>query len=234
MVRRLLLKLSGEALKGETDGIHDEQELQRVCGELVTAARQVEVAVVVGGGNIVRGAPLAEGATDPTRGHYMGMLATMINGLALRAGIEAAGGRCTVVAPIGYPNVARQYQREEVVADLAAGVIVVFAGGTGHPFFTTDTTAALRAAEIGADAVLKGSNVDGVYSADPRKDPSATRYERLSFDEAIAKRLAVMDLTAFTMCRDHGIDIRVFDMREAGSIEAACGDDPPGTLVAAD
>lgn len=233
MKRRLLLKISGEALKADADGIHDLVSLKRVCSELLAGSQEAEVAVVVGGGNIVRGAPLADQAVDATRGHYMGMLATLINSLALKEGICAAGGSCEVFAPHLVPGVARQYNRQEVIECLEQGVIVVFGGGTGHPFFTTDTTAALRACEIGAEAVLKGSNVDGIYSADPRKDASATRFDQLSFDEAIAGQYGVMDQAAFSLCRDQNIAIRVFDMQQPGMITAACGSHPPGTLVSA-
>lgn len=231
MARRLLLKLSGEALKGAADGILDGPALAGLCRELCAAAVDCELGIVVGGGNIVRGAPLQAVASDPTRGHYMGMLATLINSLALKEGITAAGGQCEVVAPHHVPNVAHQYQRDQVLRWLARGVIVVFGGGTGHPFLTTDTTAALRAAEIQAEAVLKGSHVDGIYSADPRHDPQATRFERLTFDEAIAGRYAVMDQAAFAICREQAIAIRVFDMRDVGAIAAALGPTPPGTLV---
>ncbi len=229
--RPRLLKLSGEAL-GADDGIIDDAELMRVCRELVAgASAAAPVAVVVGGGNIIRGANVKAVATDPTRGDYMGMLATLINALALKGGIERAGGRCEVVGPHAIPNVCRAYDRAQVLAWLAAGVIVVFGGGTGHPFFTTDTTAALRAAEIGAAEVLKASKVDGIYTADPKKDPTATRFEYLTFDQAIAGRYGVMDTAAFALCRDHAIGIRVFDMTVAGTISAALGDHPPGTLV---
>ena len=186
--------------------------------------------MVVGGGNILRGAPLRGGA-DPTRGDYMGMLATLINALALRDGIERQGGRAQVYGPHAIPNVCRAYERAAVLADLAAGSVVVFGGGTGHPFFTTDTAAALRGAEIGASVVLKASKVDGIYTADPAKDPAATRIPFLTFDQAVDGRFAVMDLAAFALCREQRIAIRVFAMTEAGSIAAALGPNPPGTLV---
>jgi uridylate kinase len=232
-MRPRLLKLSGEALGGGT-GVFDQKEVDRVCAELVSGARGgAPVAVVVGGGNIVRGIDLKGRSTDPTRGDYMGMLATLINSLALRDGIERAGGACEVMAPYAVPNVARAYDRAAAVAALAAGTIVVFGGGTGHPFFTTDTTAALRAAEIGAGELLKGSKVDGIYSADPKKDPSAKRFDSLTFDQALAGRYGVMDLAAFELCRDRGVSIRVFDMTRPGAIAAALGPTPPGTLVGA-
>jgi uridylate kinase len=229
--RPRLLKLSGEALGGGT-GVFDQREIDRVCGELVAGARAgAPVAVVVGGGNIVRGIDLKGRAADPLRGDYMGMLATLINSLALRDAIERAGGRCEVVAPHAVPNVAKGYDRQQTLAWLASGTIVIFGGGTGHPCFTTDTAAALRAAEIGAGELLKGSKVDGVYSADPKKDPSAKRFDTLTFDQALAGRYGVMDLAAFELCRDRGVSIRVFDMTKPGAIAAALGPNPPGTLV---
>lgn len=225
-----LLKLSGEAL-GSAEHVFNQGELDRVCAELVDGARMGPVAVVVGGGNILRGAELKSRAIDPTRGDYMGMLATLINALALRDGIERSGGKCEVVGPHAIPNVAKQYDRAQVVEWLHDGVIVVFGGGTGHPFFTTDTAAALRAAEIGAGELLKGSMVDGIYSADPKKDPSAKRFDVLTFDQALAGRYGVMDVAAFALCREQRIFIRVFDMTQPGAVAAALGPNPPGTLV---
>jgi len=225
-----LLKLSGEALGG-TGSIHDRAEIGRVCTEVVAGLAHGPVAIVVGGGNILRGAPLAAGATDPTRGDYMGMLATLINALALKDGIERAGAKAVVVGPHAIPNVCIQYVREQVVAALAQDTVVIFGGGTGHPFFTTDTAAALRAAEIGAAVVLKGSKVDGIYTADPKKVPTATRFDRLTFDQALEGRYGVMDTAAFALCRDRSIAIRVFDMTAPGTIAAALGLQPPGTLV---
>lgn len=225
-----LLKLSGEAL-GADDGIFDYVVVDRVCSELVEGGRHQPVAVVIGGGNILRGATTKGRSSDPTRGDYMGMLATLINALALAEGIERAGGRSLVVGPHAVPNVCVAYDRSRVLEALAEGRIVVFGGGTGHPFFTTDTTAALRAAEIGATELLKGSKVDGIYTADPKKDPSAKRFDVLTYDQALEGRFAVMDTAAFVLCRDHRIFIRVFDMTKPGQISAALGANPPGTLV---
>lgn len=228
--RPRLLKLSGEALEA-TDGILDLAVIDRVCAELLAGAKRAPVAVVVGGGNILRGAELKSRAANPVRGDYMGMLATLINSLALCDGIERQGGACQVVGPHAIPNVAHQYDRAQVLAWLATGTVVVFGGGTGHPFFTTDTTAALRAAEIGATELLKGSKVDGIYTADPKKDPAARRLDRLTFDQAVEGRYGVMDAAAFALCRDHRIAIRVFDMTAPGAIAAALGSNPPGTVV---
>ncbi len=230
MIAPRLLKLSGEAL-GAADGIFDHAEVDRVCVELVQGARHQPVAVVVGGGNILRGAMVKGMYSDPTRGDYMGMLATLMNGLALKDGIIRAGGAAVVVGPNHIPNVSVQYDRDQVMGALAKGTIVIFGGGTGHPFFTTDTTAALRAAEIGAGELLKGSKVDGIYTADPKKDPTATRFAHLTYDQAIEGRYGVMDAAAFSLCRDQGVRIRVFDMTRPGTILAALGANPPGTVV---
>ena len=226
-----LLKLSGEALKADAPGILDDDAVMRVCTELVAGAAVRPVAVVVGGGNVVRGAMVAGRASDPARGDYMGMLATLINALALRDGIERAGGRAEVMAPHAVPNVARAYDRPTARRLLEGGTVVIFGGGTGHPFLTTDTCAALRAVEVGAEVLLKGSKVDGVYDQDPHAHADAERFAELSYDAAIEGRYGVMDMTAFALCRDHSLPIRVFDMRSPGAIEAALGEDPPGTLV---
>jgi len=228
----LLVKISGEALKAGGDAVLDERVLERVSRALAAAVESGrQLGVVVGGGNIMRGARIAEQSDDPTVGDYMGMLATYINALALRDGIRRAGASCEVVGAQAIANVAHGYNRDQVAAWLADGVVVVFAGGTGHPFFTTDSTAALRAAEIGACELLKASNVDGVYDKDPARHDDARRFERLSFDEAIAGRFAVMDQAAFAICRDRAIPIRIFDMTRDGALAAALGDDPPGTVV---
>jgi len=226
-----LLKLSGEALKGSSDGVLDPVEVDRVCGEVLGAVRGGQpVAIVIGGGNIFRGGEFRKGA-DPTRGDYLGMLATLFNALALKDAMERLGGRAEVVGPQAVANVAKPYDRAQVMAWLRDGVVVIFGGGTGHPFFTTDTAAALRAAEIGAEELLKGSKVDGIYTADPKKDPAATRLATLTFDEAVAGRYGVMDAAAFALCRENRVPIRVFDMTCAGAITAALGPNPPGTRV---
>jgi uridylate kinase len=229
--RPRLLKLSGEAL-GTAEAIFDHGVVDRVCGELATAVRAgSRAAVVVGGGNILRGASVKGRLRVPARGDDMGMLATLINAVMLRDALERAGVGAAVVAPHAVPGIAAAYDQAAVAAALAAGSVVVFGGGTGHPFFTTDTAAALRGAQIGACEVLKASTIDGVYTADPRTTPGARRYERLDFDEAITRRLGVMDLAAFALCREAGIAVRVFDMRTPGAIAAAFGPNPPGTIV---
>lgn len=231
MAKRLLLKISGEALKGSgTDPIM-RSELDRVCAEIIEGRGDATVALVVGGGNIIRGAKVGAQGGDPCRGDYMGMLATLINALALQDSFLQQGQTCEVVAPYAVPNVAHAYNRQQVLQWLDEGCIIIFGGGTGHPFFTTDTTAALRAVEIGATELLKGSKVDGIYSADPKKDPTATRFDTLTFEHVLSSRFEVMDQTAFALCREHNVALRVFDMTEAGTIAASLGDNPSGTLV---
>ncbi|TVR44496.1 MAG: UMP kinase [Planctomycetota bacterium] len=228
----VLLKLSGEALRGSSDGIFDPAMLSRVAEEIQPAVmRGQSVALVIGGGNIIRGKDVRHLDQPRGRSDDLGMLATLINAVALRAALEQAGVAATVVAPYAIPNVSIAQDRALVRELLAKRTVVIFGGGTGQPFFTTDTAAALRAAEIGARCLLKGSQVDGVYSADPAKDPHAKRYDHLTFDEAISQRLQVMDTAAFALCREQAIPIRVFDMHRPGSITAALGPNPPGTLV---
>lgn len=231
IARPKLLKLSGEALKGSSPGVLDPDEVERVCREVLTATQTgAAVAIVIGGGNIFRGGEFRKGL-DPTRGDYLGMLATLFNALALKDTIERLGGSAECVAPQAVANVARAYDRNQVVGWLRSGTIVVFGGGTGHPFFTTDTAAALRAAEISASELLKGSKVDGIYTADPKKDPTAKRFDRLTFDQAVEGRYGVMDAAAFALCRENQVPIRVFDMTRPGTIALALGTNPPGTLV---
>ena len=228
--RAKLLKLSGEVL-GDADGCLHRPTVDRVCAEIRAGSERQPVAVVVGGGNILRGGGLRQHSADPTRGDYQGMLATLINALALQDALERHHARAAVFGPHAIPNVCRQYDRAAVLAELAAGAVVIFGGGTGHPFFTTDTTAALRAAEIGARELLKASKVDGIYNADPAKDPTASRFDALTYDQCLAGRYAVMDLAAFAICREQRIAIRVFDMNRPGAIAQALGPHPPGTLV---
>ena len=223
MSRRVVLKLSGEAFADPTTnyGI-DPSTVDQVAREIVAVHREGhEIAVVVGGGNIFRGLSSAAKGMDRASADYMGMLATVINALALRDGIERAGSPCRVQTAISIQQVAEPYIRLRAIRHLEKGRIVVLAGGTGNPFFTTDTTAALRAAEIGADAVLKATKVDGVYSADPVSDPDAKLLEKVTYMDVISQRLQVMDTTAITMCMDNALPIRVFNMMQPGNI--ACG-----------
>jgi len=219
--RRVVIKLSGEALSGaEPFGI-DRATIERYAADLVAArALGITLGVVVGGGNILRGVEIsAQGVSRPT-GDAMGMLATVMNALVLEAAIERAGAPARIMSALAMPQVCETYERQRALRHLDDNRVVIFAGGTGNPFFTTDTTAVLRAAEMDAQAVLKATNVDGVYSADPKLDPKASRYERLTHQEAIDRSLKVMDATAFALARENRIPIIVFSIREQGAIEA--------------
>jgi uridylate kinase len=219
--RRVVVKLSGEALSGpEPFGIH-RPTIDMFAADLAAArALGVTIGVVVGGGNVLRGVETsAQGVSRPTA-DAMGMLATVMNALVLEAALERAGAPARAMSALAMPQVCETYERQRALRHLEDRRIVVFAGGTGNPFFTTDTTAVLRAAEVDAQAVLKATNVDGVYSADPKKDPQATRFERLTHQEAIARDLKVMDATAFALARENRIPIIVFSIREQGAIEA--------------
>jgi uridylate kinase len=233
VTNRVVLKLSGEAFADPSlnYGI-DPAMVDSVAKEIATVqAEGHQVAVVVGGGNIFRGLSSAAQGMDRANADYMGMLATVINALALRDGIERAGADCRVQTAISIQQVAEPYIRLRAVRHLEKGRIVVLAGGTGNPFFTTDTTAALRAAEIGADAVLKGTRVDGVYDADPRSKPDANLLTEVTYLQVISERLKVMDSTAITMCMDNDLPIRVFNMTEPGNIARAVRGEAVGTLV---
>ena len=228
---RVIVKVSGEALMQGGASI-DQGILDRVAQDLVSAhALGVSLGVVVGGGNIFRGVTVsAKGVPRPT-GDSMGMLATVMNGLALESAITRAGALARVTSALAMPQVCETYERAQTLRHLDAGHIVILAGGTGNPFFTTDTTAVLRACELGCDAVLKATNVDGVYSADPRLNPSAKRYERLTHDEAIVRDLKVMDATAFALARDNRMPIIVFSIGEPGAITATLRGEGRATLV---
>jgi uridylate kinase len=232
--RRVVLKLSGEAFADAELGYGiDPSTVDAVAREISSVANEgYEVAIVVGGGNIFRGISEAASEMDRASADYMGMLATVINAVALRDALERAGCECRVQSAITIQEVAEPYIRLRAIRHLEKGRIVVFAGGTGNPFFTTDTAAALRAAEIGADAVLMAKRgVDGVYSADPAKYPDATRFQELTYMHAIAEQLGVMDTTAITMCMENDLPIRVFDMAAKGNISRAVRGEPVGTLV---
>jgi uridylate kinase len=230
--RRVIVKVSGEALMGPDDfGIH-QATLERIAADLVaTHALGVALGVVVGGGNIFRGVTVSEKGIPRVTADLMGMLATVMNALALERAIERVGAAARTLSAITMPEVCETYERQRALRHLAEGRIVLLAGGTGNPFFTTDTTAVLRAAEIGADAVLKATNVDGVYSADPKKDRGATRYERLTHQEAIERDLKVMDATAFALARENRMPIIVFSIREKGAIESVLRGRARSTLV---
>jgi len=233
--KRVVLKLSGEALALPSGGGLDIDVLAQLASEIVEARQMgVDVAVVVGGGNFWRGLPAAASSgMDRAQADYIGMIATVMNALALQDALERAGQPTRVQTAVEMPKIAEPYIRRRAIRHLEKGRVVIFAGGTGNPFFTTDTTAALRAAEIDAEAILKGthSGVDGVYSADPKKDASATRYERISYIDVINKGLRVMDSTAITFCMDNGIPIVVFDVLAKGNVRSVLEGRPVGTLV---
>ncbi len=220
--KRVIVKLSGEALMGpQTHGLH-EGTVQRIAADLAScAALGIEIGVVVGGGNFFRGIQGADKGIERARADSIGMLATVMNALALEQAIEAEGQSARALSAVAMPAVCQPYSRQAALNHLGKNRVVVLAGGTGNPFFTTDTGAALRAAELSADAVMKATQVDGVYTADPKKDPTATRYERLTHDEAIAKNLAVMDTAAFALARENRIPIIVFSIGEPGAIRGA-------------
>lgn len=230
--KRILLKLSGEALMGDGDyGIAPAviQRLAREVGQIVGLG--VEVALVVGGGNIFRGAGLAAKGMDRVTADHMGMLATVMNALALQDALEQQNVYTRVMSAIKINQVCEDYIRRRAIRHLEKGRVVVFAAGTGNPFFTTDSAASLRAIEIDADIMLKATKVDGVYTADPKTDPTAERYQHLTYDQVLDQRLAVMDATAIVLCRDHGMPIMVFDMTKPGALlDAVCGKDI-GTIV---
>jgi uridylate kinase len=230
--KRILLKLSGEALMGEDAYGINRQTIDTIVGEIATVQRLgVEIGVVIGGGNIFRGVALGAAGMDRATADYMGMLATVMNALALQDAMRRAGIDSRVQSALNIEQVVEPYIRGKAIRYLEEGKVVVFAAGTGNPFFTTDTAAALRASEMGAEIVLKGTKVDGVYTADPRKDASAKRYHRLSFDEAIQRNLKVMDATALTLCRDQKLPVNVFSIfRKDALLRVVAGEDE-GTLV---
>jgi uridylate kinase len=230
--KRILVKLSGEALLGDAEYGIDPAMLRRVALELQeVVAMGVQVAVVIGGGNIFRGAGLARAGMDRVTADQMGMLATVMNALAMQDAIESIGAHARVMSAIRINEVAEEYIRRRAVRHLEKGRVVVFAAGTGNPFFTTDTAASLRAIEIGADILIKATKVNGVYSDDPVKNPAATRYETLSFDRVLDDRLSVMDATAIVMCRDNRLPLRVFNLGNTGDLPRVVRGEDVGTLV---
>jgi uridylate kinase len=231
--RRVVLKISGEALKeqGSMESISP-QIVSQVAQQIRDVhAMGVEVAIVIGGGNIWRGLTASHRGMERTTADYMGMLATVINGMALQSSLEAIGVATRVQTAIPIQSVAEPFIRRRAMRHLELGRVVIFVAGTGNPFFSTDTTAALRASEIGAEVILKATKVDGIYTADPKKDPTATKYDKISYSEALAKRLQVMDSTAFTLCMDNRVPIVVFDLMTPSNIRNAILGQPVGTLV---
>ncbi len=232
--RRVLLKLSGEALMGELDYGIEPRVIQRIAAEIATVREKgVEIAIVIGGGNIFRGAGLARAGMDRVTGDYMGMLATVMNALAIQDALESKGVFARVMSALQVHEVCEDYIRRRAVRHLEKGRVVIMAAGTGNPFFTTDTAASLRAIEIGADVLLKATKVDGVYDDDPASNPDARRYTTVSYDTVIEDKLSVMDATAVVMCRDNGLPLRVFDLSRANALVQAMTGDDVGTLVSA-
>lgn len=230
--RRLLLKLSGEALMGEDAFGINRPVLDRITSEIHdVVATGVELALVVGGGNFFRGVSVGAQGMDRAQADYMGMLATVMNALALQDAFEKKEIPTTVLSGLTVAGVVETYSRHAALAALAGGRVVIFAAGTGNPFFTTDTAASLRGLEIGADLVLKATKVDGVYDRDPMRHPDAVRYDRVSYDEALARRLGVMDATALALCREQNLPLRVFNINKPGSLLRIVLGENEGTLV---
>ena len=230
--RRILLKLSGEALMGEADYGIDPKVIGRLADEIIDIQKAgVQIGVVIGGGNIFRGAGLAAAGMDRVTGDHMGMLATVMNALAMQDAIERRGGFARVMSAIQMHDVAEDFIRRRAIRHIEKGRIALFAAGTGNPFFTTDSAAALRAIEIGAGLVLKATKVDGIYTADPKKDATATRYDRLTYDQVIERKLAVMDTAAIALCRDNKLPLRIYDMGREGDLMRIMRGEAVGTLV---
>jgi uridylate kinase len=230
--RRILLKLSGEALLGEERCGIDPQLLGRLADDVADSARNgLQIALVIGGGNIFRGAALAAGGMDRVTGDHMGMLATVMNALAMQDALEQRAVPTRVMSALKINQVCEDYIRRRALRHLDKGRVTIFAAGTGNPFFTTDSSASLRAVEIGADLLIKATKVDGVFSDDPLTNPNATFYKRLTYDQAIAERLQVMDTTAIVLCRDNGIPLRIMNIYEAGALARVAAGEDIGSLV---
>ena len=230
--QRVLLKLSGEALMGNDAFGINRDTLERMVAEIGEVVRLgVETAIVIGGGNIFRGVALGAEGMDRATADYMGMMATVMNAMALQDAMRRAGLEARVQSALNIEQVVEPYIRPKAMRYLEEGKVVIFAAGTGNPFFTTDTAAALRGSEMGVQIVLKATKVDGIYSADPKKDPKATRFASISFDEALTRRLQVMDATAFALCRDQKLPIKVFDMTKPGALRRVAMGEDEGTLV---
>ncbi len=230
--KRILLKLSGESLMGDKNFGMDSKVITQYAKDIKSIIELgVQVAIVIGGGNIYRGMNEAETGIERAHGDYMGMLATVINGMALQAGLEKAGVYTRLQSAIKMEQIAEPYIRRRAIRHLEKGRVVIFGAGTGNPYFTTDTAGSLRAIEINADVILKGTRVDGVYTADPEKDPTATKYETITFQECLSKNLRVMDMTAFTLCMENNLPIIVFDMNKPHNLKRVVTGEQVGTLV---
>ncbi len=230
--KRILLKLSGESLMGDKAFGIDNNRLNLYAKQIKEVHDLgVEIAIVIGGGNIFRGVQAEEGGMDRTHGDYMGMLATMINSMALQAALESAGVQSRLQSAIEMKEIAEPFVRRRAVRHLEKGRVVIFGAGTGNPYFTTDSAASLRAIEINAEVILKGTRVDGIYSEDPEKNPNATKYDIISFDDVYGRGLNVMDMTAFTLCKENDLPIIVFDMDTPGNLRKVMSGDQVGTIV---
>jgi uridylate kinase len=230
--KRILLKLSGESLQGKASFGLDPEVIALYAQDIkVITDLGVQVAIVIGGGNIYRGMNEQETGIERAQGDYMGMLATVINGMALQSGLEKIGVYTRLQSAIKMEQIAEPYIRRRAIRHLEKGRVVIFGAGTGNPYFTTDTAGSLRAIEIKADVILKGTRVDGIYTADPEKDPTAQKYEQISFSEVISRSLKVMDMTAFTLCQENNLPIIVFDMNKPGNLLRVVTGDNVGTLV---
>jgi uridylate kinase len=230
--KRILLKLSGESLMGNKQFGIDNERLSSYAQQIKEIhSMGVEIAIVIGGGNIFRGVQAEEGGMDRTHGDYMGMLATMINSMALQAALESAGVNTRLQSAIEMKEIAEPFVRRRAMRHLEKGRVVIFGAGTGNPYFTTDSAASLRAIEVNADVILKGTRVDGIYTSDPLKDPTATKYDMISFDDAYSKGLKIMDMTAFTLCKENDLPIIVFDMDTPGRLKQLMDGEQIGTIV---
>lgn len=230
--KRILLKLSGESLMGSKQFGIDNDRLAQYAREIKQVSEQgIQVAVVIGGGNIFRGIQAEQGGMDRVQGDYMGMLATVINSMALQSALEGMNVPTRLLSAIKMEEICEPFIRRRAVRHLERGLVVIFGAGTGNPYFTTDTAASLRAIEIEANVILKGTRVDGIYTADPEKDSAAVRYEKISFDEVYSKGLNVMDMTAFTLCKENNLPIIVFDMNKPGNLQKLVSGEKIGTLV---
>ena len=232
--QRVLLKLSGEALMGDLDYGIEPKVIQRIATEIAAARNSgIEIAIVIGGGNIFRGAGLARAGMDRVTGDYMGMLATVMNALAIQDALESLDVYARVMSALQINEVCEDYIRRRAVRHLEKGRVVILAAGTGNPFFTTDTAASLRAIEIGADVLLKATKVNGVYDADPVTNPDAKRFEQVSYDQVLSDKLSVMDATAIVMCRDNNLPLRIFDLTQENALVQAMSGEEIGTVVTA-
>ena len=228
---RVLLKLSGEALMGEQQYGIDPERLNDYAEEIAEASKQAQIAIVIGGGNIFRGLQGASKGMDRIQGDYMGMLATVINSMALQSTLQSKGVKTALLSGVYIDRIADSMSSAKAIKLLEEGHVVIIGGGSGNPFFTTDTASALRAVEVRADIILKGTRVDGIYTADPEKDPTATKFDHITYDEAYNKNLKVMDLTAFTLCKENNMPMYVFDMNTKGNLLKVLNGEEIGTLV---